>query len=90
MSLNDLYFIVKRYWAVAVNINVFLVDFIYNPVLAKINDLREYFIDLCVNNRESVDWNEDLVTFTVDADTVIEVLVLVVGGELDVDIVCYA
>ena len=46
----------------------------------------EVGVELGVDDWVGVDWNKDLVTFAVDSNAIIKVLILFVWGELNVDV----
>lgn len=59
-------------------------------VLAHIDKAGEDFILLGVDDRKGVDGDQDLISLTVNPYGVVEVLELVVGSELNIDVLGYA
>lgn len=58
-------------------------------LLAHVDVVGEYLVQLGVDDGEGVHGDEDLVSLAVDADAVVVVLVLVVGRELHVQVLTY-
>jgi len=83
-------------WAVAVDrhalelfksLQAYLgVCFAHTQVLAHVDVGREEGVLLGIDNRERMDRNEDLVSFAVNSNRVVEVLLFIVWSKLDVDV----
>ena len=55
-------------------------------MLAHVNVVREDLVLLAIDHGECMDWDKYFVSFTVYSDAVVIVLVLIIGGELHIDV----
>ena len=58
----------------------------YFAVRSHLNLVRQELVLLCMDNWVCMDWNENLVAFTVDPDAVVEIFKFVARSELDKDV----
>ena len=79
-------FIFKIYWAVTINTDFFHISLANFAAFTNVDRRWKKLVFLGVDDWVGVDGYQDLVTFTVDSDAVIEVFVFVIWSELDVDI----
>lgn len=61
-----------------------------SQVLSHVHVGGEDLVLLGIDNGEGVDGDEDLITFTVNPDCIVEVLELIIRCELNVDVLCDA
>ena len=91
MRLGDLNRVFKIYWAVTFNLKLLVVRAPNHATFAHVDEAREKLVLLWVDNGEGVDGDQDFVTFAMDADRVIIVVVLVgCRSKLNVNILRHA
>ena len=87
MGLHYFYCVFKVHWTVTLDLKLLVVTSSKDASFAHINCTWEQLSLFGVYYRESVDWNQQFVAFTVDPHWIIVVLVLVgCGCELDVNV----
>lgn len=86
MRLDFFNFIFKIDRTVTININNFCICLTNFTAFAHVDWLWDQLILFRVDYWESMDWYQNFVTFAVDSNWIIEILVLVVRSELNVDV----
>lgn len=86
MWLDLLEFIFEIDWAVTINTDFFEICLANFTALSNVNRGWKKLVFLGVDHWVSMDRYQDLVTFTVDSNTVIEVLIFVIWSELNIDV----
>lgn len=87
MALEFLELVLEANWAITFNVEFLLVLLAYLAAGAHVNLLGQQLVFPRVDHWVSVDGDQDLVALAVDPYRVIEVLVLISGRELYIDVI---
>lgn len=86
MCLHDFNIIVEVDWCIRLYSQILCIRLSYCQMLAHIQVVRQEFVFLGVYHWECMDRDENLVPVAVYADGIVEILLLIIRGELYVDV----